>query len=87
VAVVIPLKLVYTPVDATVTAIRNYQVPSTGEATYARWRKCENVLELQGGRTRRISRPGDSTGEHTGQKETALWARWGAHRERVEADA
>ena len=28
-AVVIPLKLVYTPVDATVTAIRNYQVPST----------------------------------------------------------
>ena len=27
VAVVIPLKLVYTPVDATVTAIRNYQVP------------------------------------------------------------
>ena len=28
-AVVIPLKLVYTPVDATVTAIHNYQVPST----------------------------------------------------------
>ena len=28
-AVVIPLKLVYTPVDATVTAIRNYQVPTT----------------------------------------------------------
>ena len=28
-AVVIPLKLVYTPVDATVTAIRNYQVPSS----------------------------------------------------------
>jgi hypothetical protein len=27
VAVVIPLKLVYTPVDDTVTAIRNYQVP------------------------------------------------------------
>ena len=22
--------------------------------------------------------------EHTGQQETALWARWGAHRERVE---
>ncbi len=40
-----------------------------------------------GGRARRISRPGDSTGEHTGQKETALWAHWGAHRERVEADA
>ncbi len=31
-AVVIPLKLVYTPVDATVTAIRNYQVPSTNLA-------------------------------------------------------
>ena len=29
-AVVIPLKLVYTPVDDTVTAIRNYQVPSGG---------------------------------------------------------
>ena len=28
-AVVIPLKLVYTPVDAAVTAIHNYQVPST----------------------------------------------------------
>ena len=25
--------------------------------------------------------------EHTGQQETALWARWGAHRERVDADA
>ncbi len=35
-----------------------------------------------GVRVRRISRPGDSTGEHTGQKETALWARWGAHRHR-----
>ena len=34
-AVVIPLKLVYTPVDATVTAIRNYQVPST-----KRFRRC-----------------------------------------------
>jgi hypothetical protein len=33
VAVVIPLKLVYTPVDDTVTAIRNYQVPSTTTAT------------------------------------------------------
>jgi hypothetical protein len=49
-----------------------------------------------GARARRISRPVDCTGtldafdpaaEHTGQKETALWARWGAHRERVEADA
>jgi hypothetical protein len=27
------LKLVYTPVDATVTAIRNYQVPSTKSST------------------------------------------------------
>jgi len=62
-----------------------------GEAHWGgdlRRRKCENTLELQGGgRDRRLSRPGDSTGEHTGQKETALWARWGAHRERVEADA
>jgi len=40
-----------------------------------------------GAHARRISRPGDSTREHTGQKETALWAHWGAHRERVEADA
>ena len=40
-----------------------------------------------GAHVRRISRPGDSTGEHTGQKETALWGRWGAHRERVDADA
>jgi len=32
VAVVIPLKLVYTPVDDTVTAIRNYQVPSTWDS-------------------------------------------------------
>ena len=59
----------------------------------------EKVRELAGvaggARARRISRPGDSTGtldafdpatEHTGQKETALWSRWGAHRERVEAD-
>jgi hypothetical protein len=47
----------------------------TGEATYARGRKCENALELQGWkRARQISRPVYSkcTGEHTGQKETAL---------------
>ena len=59
-------------------------------ATYTCGRKCENALELQGGGgARRISRPVYSkcTGDHTGQKETALWARWGAHRECVEADA
>ena len=74
----------------------------TGEATYARGRKCENALELRG------CAPADSPDQamngalraagarevglcpedkHTGQKETALWARWGAHRERVDADA
>ena len=74
----------------------------TGEATYARGRKCENALELRG------RAPADSPDQamngalraagarevglcpedkHTGQKETALWARWGAHRERVDADA
>ena len=74
----------------------------TGEATYARGRKCENALELRG------RAPADSPDramngalraagarevglcpedKHTGQKETALWARWGAHRERVDADA
>jgi len=49
----------------------------------------ERAGVAEGGRARRISRPVYSkcTGEHTGQKETALWARWGAHRERVEADA
>jgi len=54
-----------------------------GEATYARGRKCENALELRGGeRARLISRPVYSkcTGEHTGQKETALW-RAGVHTE------
>ena len=75
----------------------------TGEATYARGRKCENALELRGKRA-----PAEFPGQamhgalraagarevglcpedkHTGQKETALWARWGAHRERVDADA
>ena len=74
----------------------------TGEATYARGRKCENALELRGrasadspdqamnGALRAAGArevglcPED---KHTGQKETALWARWGAHRERVDADA
>ena len=56
-------------------------------ATYARRRECENALELQGERA-----PAESPGqliarESTLDKETALWVRWGAHRERVEADA
>jgi hypothetical protein len=58
----------------------------TGEATYA-GESARTRWSCRGARDLRISRPGDSTGEHTGQKETALWARWGAHRERVEADA
>ena len=58
----------------------------TGEATYARGRKCENALELRG------RAPADFPDqafarESTLDKETALWARWGAHRERVDADA
>ena len=75
----------------------------TGEATYARGRKCENALELRGRAPAEF--PGQSMHgalraagarevclcpdeiEHTGQQETALWARWGAHRERVDADA
>ena len=56
-------------------------------ATYACGRKCENALELQGERA-----PAESPGQliarvSTLDKETALWARWDAHRERVEADA
>jgi len=56
-------------------------------ATYARRRECENALELQG-----EGAPAESPGqliarESTLDKETALWARWGTHRERVEADA
>ncbi len=59
----------------------------TGEATYAGRRKCENALELQGG-----GPPAESPGqliarESTLDKETSFWAPWGAHRERVEADA
>jgi len=46
VAVVISLKLVYTPVDATVTAIRNYQVPST-KGTADPWREQRNQLSSQ----------------------------------------
>jgi hypothetical protein len=75
----------------------------TGEATYARGRKCENTLELRGrapaefpgqamhgalraAGAREVGLCPDEI-EHTGQQETALWARWGAHRERVDADA
>ena len=74
-----------------------------GEATYARGRKCENALELRGrapsdspdramngalraAGAREVGLCPDEI-EHTGQQETALWARWGAHRERVDADA
>ena len=54
------------------------------EATYARGRKCENALELRG------RAPADFPDqafarESTLDKETALWARWGAHRARGEA--
>jgi hypothetical protein len=75
----------------------------TEEATYARGRKCENALELRGrapaefpgqamhgalraAGAREVGLCPDEI-EHTGQQETALWARWGAHRERVDADA
>ena len=66
-------------------------------------RKCENALELRGrapadfpgqamhgalraAGAREVGLCPDEI-EHTGQQETALWARWGAHRERVDADA
>ena len=75
----------------------------TGEATYARGRKCENALELRGRASadspdqamngalraagaREVGLCPDEI-EHTGQQETAFWARWGAHRERVDASA
>ena len=75
----------------------------TGEATYARGRKCENALELRGrapaefpgqamhgalraAGAREVGLCPDEI-EHTGQQETAFWARWGAHRERVDASA
>jgi len=48
VAVVIPLKLVYTPVDATVTAIRNYQVPSTKASAAAKTAALRVNLNVQG---------------------------------------
>ena len=58
----------------------------TWEATYARGRKCENALELRG-RTPADFPDQAFARESTLDKETALWARWGAHRARVEADA
>jgi len=61
------------------------------------WEKVRERAGVAGGsRARRISRSVDCTGtldafdpaaDHTGQKETALWVCWNAHRERVEADA
>ncbi len=59
----------------------------TGEATFLRGRKCENALELQGGRVSTESPVQLIARESTLDKETALRTRWGAHRERVEADA
>jgi hypothetical protein len=54
-----------------------------GESARTRWG------ERARKRARRISRPVYSkcTREHTGLEEKALRARWGAHKERVEADA
>ena len=57
-----------------------------GEATYARGRKCENALELRGRAPAEFPDQAFAR-ESTLDKETALWARWGAHRARVEADA
>ena len=58
----------------------------TGEATYARGRKCENALELRGRAPAEFPDQAFAR-ESTLDTETALWARWGAHRARVEADA
>ena len=77
--------------------IASFAEQRTGEATYARGRKCENALELRGrapaefpgqamhgalraAGAREVGLCPDEI-EHTGQQETALWARWGAHRE------
>ena len=74
----------------------------TGEATYARGRKCENALELRGRApadfqdrrctglfeqqvpVKSVFAQNESTLD---KRRRRLWARWGAHRERVEADA
>ena len=56
----------------------------TGEATYARGRKCENALELRGRAPAEFPDQAFAR-ESTLDKETALWARWGAHRARVVA--
>ena len=44
-AVVIPLKLVYTPADATVTAIHDYQVPSTKDRPFKALSVVPNMWE------------------------------------------
>ena len=54
------------------------------EATYARGRKCENALELRGRAPAEFPDQAFAR-ESTLDKETALWARWGAHRARVVA--
>ncbi len=59
----------------------------TGEATYARGRKCENALELRGSARPLNFQARRSHGRAHWHQETALWARWGAHRARVEAEA
>ncbi len=57
----------------------------TGEATYARGRKCENALELRGKRVPAEFPDQAFALESTLDKETTLWGRWGAHRARVVA--
>ncbi len=59
----------------------------TEEATYARGRKCENALELQGGRAPAES-PGQAIArEITLDKRRRRYGRAGVHTEIVEADA
>jgi len=59
-----------------------------GETTYARGGESARTRWSCGGRARPPNlRARRSHGRAHWQKETALWARWGAHRERVEADA
>ena len=56
----------------------------TGGATSAQRRKCENALELRGRAPAEFPDQAFAR-ESTLDKETALWARWGAHRARVVA--
>ena len=59
----------------------------TGEATYARGRKCENALELRG-KCAPAEFPGQAIArESTLAQGDGIMKRWGAHRERVDADA